>query len=1191
MINPYKELSPYLEADTHRFKGRSEEIVEMFECFDRNDYLVCHADSGEGKTSIIDAGLIPKMKENCYLPIRIIFKSDKHFINNDINFDDVICGIIENEIEKLERNKNLSIDIIYPKRLVNSEEHELNDWEKELINSCTWLKLRYTRITIDRLLYTPVLIFDQFEEVFTNPTSQEWTDKFFAWMQELSMDICPQKIVAEIEKHIGKDDFPEISTQKNFKCIFSLRSEYIGKLDYWGLQRHYIPFLKNNRYLLRPLTIKGAKEVITQQEGYDGLNDVADDIINILRKSQKGKNYVKDELSDLPCIPALFLSIICAQAFIMPPQELSAFIQSIAAENDEDKKAAIDTLIEKFYENAISKCDIPSKDMDIIEDILVNNDGNRQRVSSQTDTLKEIEFAKKYMKKLEKARLIRVIPEYNREEDSIELVHDALCPVIAQKKEQRIAEQAEKAKRKAEEAKKREDQREEMTSSLFLLALLVFGIWVLSIIYRNKEVADNIRIYDTKTILTIANLAILPFIFYSSIKKLKTSFWLSLYGIISNVILTYFFLFGQTNEMGLRWSISVFAIGVPIVSLFYSFKFKLYGIPDRKERETINTSISLWLFWWLMSFYIFYLTVFNAEIWLPKPSISCWGVLVIPFLTYEIVRICFKQQRHKMAFGGIYCLLFLLAFNTSKFCKPFLFSDHNIVLGIIFATMFFFIWAYKDLTWRKRVIAVLLNFMVLCVVVIMNLGFNPLKVNYNSVSHVYNWINVTVQNEDGHKGIISACSGDTILPCLFDSIKDHYCYINSRKLTYNTDIISYNEFYEYKKADATAKWKFPFIDIAERNILECKNARDTTRFDSLHIYAAKTYYEVRNNNLNYLVSGKRYLLDDLKSIGTLTRLQHHKMAAVLEKMKSSRITDALAAAFNKEFARSFYLCMLKDRIVQQDSVNIFSLTQEMFLLYFYDAADFEYTANTKNTINFKYNLITGGSNNSGNFHRIYKSTYTAADLRKDKVDSWYNYVDQLFATDLAENAKNYEKNINSRATNVQNNLQNIQNSLKQKSNQNLDKMLGIVQKGDKISQEDIKEAFKTYQNQLTFTEDVINQVNTQIDQIEIEKREIDGDFQKLIHDVFETLSYIVLNNQNIFNAEFVDICEQLYIVSALRQYEMAPIYMRQLEEMDNAKNGLYLELKKFHKGYFELIESSRNKINKLYDKLANKNTL
>ena len=484
MKNPYKELSPYIESDANRFKGRTLEIEEMYEGFDRNEFLVCHADSGEGKSSVIEAGLIPKMKKNCYFPIRVIFKSDEHFKNNDVDFDEIICAAIQNEIEKLKDNRGVSVNIVYPQRFENSDDYELSGWEKELIGCFAWLKLRYARITVDNLLYTPVLIFDQFEEVFTNPQSQEWTDKFFAWLQELSTDLCPQRIIKELEKHIGKENFPEINTQKFFKAIFSLRSEYVGKLDYWGLQRHYIPLLKNNRYLLRPLTMKGAKEVITQQDGYDGLNDVADNIIDTLRKMQKGKNFVISKSSELPCIPALFLSIVCSRAFSMSPQERTSFVKSLRTNNDNDE-SVIYTLIEGFYEDALSKCKIPSKEMGVIEDALVNNEGNRQRISSHADVLKAIDFASQYMEKLGKARLIRIIPEYNREDDSIELVHDALCPVILKKKEQR-----QELEIKVRENQRLKKQRQSFLMFIAVLVILASFFWM----YQSQQSSEEKRL-------------------------------------------------------------------------------------------------------------------------------------------------------------------------------------------------------------------------------------------------------------------------------------------------------------------------------------------------------------------------------------------------------------------------------------------------------------------------------------------------------------------------------------------------------------------------------------------------------------------------------------------------------------------------------------------------------------------------
>ena len=87
---------------------------------------------------------------------------------------------------------------------------------------------------------------------------------------------------------------------------------------------------------------------------------------------------------------------------------------------------------------------------------------------------------------------------------------------------------------------------------------------------------------------------------------------------------------------------------------------------------------------------------------------------------------------------------------------------------------------------------------------------------------------------------------------------------------------------------------------------------------------------------------------------------------------------------------------------------------------------------------------------------------------------------------------------------------------------------------------------------------------------------MDLDFQKIINDVFTTLSTVVSNLQNIYNSEFVDICEQLYLISVLRQYEIAPIYLQYLEQMDNSKNKIYLELKKMQEQEDSMIQEVKS---------------
>ena len=62
-MNPYI-IGPYGENDSFKFFGREKELECMYRSFQQNDYLVCYAVSGEGKSSILNAGLFPEMRKN-----------------------------------------------------------------------------------------------------------------------------------------------------------------------------------------------------------------------------------------------------------------------------------------------------------------------------------------------------------------------------------------------------------------------------------------------------------------------------------------------------------------------------------------------------------------------------------------------------------------------------------------------------------------------------------------------------------------------------------------------------------------------------------------------------------------------------------------------------------------------------------------------------------------------------------------------------------------------------------------------------------------------------------------------------------------------------------------------------------------------------------------------------------------------
>ena len=487
--NTFLGLQPYTEDDAYRFKGRTEESQELFRLILRNDFTVCYAESGEGKTSLLNAGVFPLLRENMNFPIAITFTSDDYKITPD-NFDAIIDRCIKDSIaEYNEKNKGVNVEY----KLCSTDFQEI-DSQAELhreLSKYSWWKLRNYRPQAMGLTFTPVFVFDQFEEVFNLPGSIVWTKKFFDWLEDVSSDSCPEEIVEKVRDIIGnKAAFPSIKEEKGFKAVFSLRKEFIGELDYWGMQTHFIPALKDNRYCLKALTYEGAKKVMTQQERFDEakVEQVLTHFVG--QYSREPENTISE---NLPAIPALLLSVVCDSW----EKDIAAFAKLSTDEIDQ----SLNKILEKFYDETIEAVikDLNSKnegtvtpesihkDIDTALFDLVDVNGKRVRVKAVT-TLgtismdSERRFSEtlpivKYKEILNKHRIIKITKIDG--EDYVEIVHDCLCPIIAKRREIRLAvETKEREERLLREQAKKMRKR---ISVYGLLTIVVLGFMALFI--------------------------------------------------------------------------------------------------------------------------------------------------------------------------------------------------------------------------------------------------------------------------------------------------------------------------------------------------------------------------------------------------------------------------------------------------------------------------------------------------------------------------------------------------------------------------------------------------------------------------------------------------------------------------------------------------------------------------------------
>src|ERR1700722_17507079 len=71
--NPWPGLRAFGENDVDFFFGREREAAELFSLVQRSPVVVLYGQSGLGKTSLLQAGLFPRLKALDFFPVRVRF--------------------------------------------------------------------------------------------------------------------------------------------------------------------------------------------------------------------------------------------------------------------------------------------------------------------------------------------------------------------------------------------------------------------------------------------------------------------------------------------------------------------------------------------------------------------------------------------------------------------------------------------------------------------------------------------------------------------------------------------------------------------------------------------------------------------------------------------------------------------------------------------------------------------------------------------------------------------------------------------------------------------------------------------------------------------------------------------------------------------------------------------------------------
>jgi hypothetical protein len=166
---------PSLKVQSSYFFGRDDETNELFGCINRDPITLLYGKSGLGKSSLLQAGLFPRLRMGGFLPvyIRLRYEDTAGSLESQVKF--ALCHAIE-ESDVAEAELPTSDQSLW--EYLHHHGGNLTDSSGKILH--------------------PVLVFDQFEEIFMLGESTEplrrLRDEFLPCLSDLIENTIPHEM-------------------------------------------------------------------------------------------------------------------------------------------------------------------------------------------------------------------------------------------------------------------------------------------------------------------------------------------------------------------------------------------------------------------------------------------------------------------------------------------------------------------------------------------------------------------------------------------------------------------------------------------------------------------------------------------------------------------------------------------------------------------------------------------------------------------------------------------------------------------------------------------------------------------------------------------------------------------------------------------------------------------------------------
>ena len=393
------------EAAEYFFSGRDAESAELLRLVGQAPLTVLFSKSGLGKTSLVQAGLFPRLRKQNILPV---------YVRLDVR--DRSMPLIQQAAAALQAEIG--------KHGVDASAPAIGEslWEHLHGRHVEWWSGKNQPLT-------PLFVFDQFEEVFTlGAENADAIERLRLDLADLIENRIPATLAQRIEAGASAEHL-DLRGQR-YKVLLSFREDFLPEVEGW---KGELPSLMRNRLRLLPMSADRALQVVSGNTPTGRTHELVSDetareIVRFVAAVQTGeekagrgkstRKLVDPPWEKLEIEPAL-LSLVCEGLNEKRKARAQATIDAALLK---ETGAAI---IDDFYQRCV--VDVPDKTRRFIEDALITEGGFRNSYPLQ-DALDQGALTEPLLRQLVDRRLLRI--DHQLGADRVELIHDRLTDVV-----------------------------------------------------------------------------------------------------------------------------------------------------------------------------------------------------------------------------------------------------------------------------------------------------------------------------------------------------------------------------------------------------------------------------------------------------------------------------------------------------------------------------------------------------------------------------------------------------------------------------------------------------------------------------------------------------------------------------------------------------------------------------------------